>query len=783
MAIVIDNLQIEIQSESTKATSSLMRLIDTLKDLRSVCKGGAGLGSVVKQLERLNRVLNGQDISNSLGNVSRSAKKATENVKNYAVALREASQAQQEMSRNFMTNYTGVNSFNNGIQARIGGSSIPLLGGVSDVIDVEWKEVSSGVSQTGAAVSDLDSELERLNKELPFSKSSIGEVNQGNIDMLKSTLALQSPFGKLTGMFDKFTEGLNRAKSKASELFGALKRIAFYRFLRTILKDIAAGFEEGLTNSYQFSKAMREQENANSQLADSLDRIATKSNTMKNQIGSAISEIVIALEPLVVKLEEIITRFADTLSQVFAALNGDTVYKKALDTAKYWDDSTDAVKKYKQQLLGIDEINNLTSNSGGSSNSADDPTKNFKYSQIDDRFMAVAGIKEKLAKSLSELDGLIAGGSIGLGLLLTLSGANPILGLGMLAFGVYKGVKTIQEDWNSTDTKLSQKIADIEGIVGPATLAIGALLAFSGVKTGLGIGLMLMGGVASAASYAEVHWDTIPSKIKKKINKVGAIVGAASLALGAILTFTGVKPSLGIPMMLSGLAISAELVKLNWDYIEANIRGQSQKVRGLILGGAAVGLAVGALLAFTGHPGLGIAMMLASGGLAIAEITINWDSILQDLKTTWNKIYVWWNNTVINSVQSAVGWIEEQFGFDFNGDGKIGSNGSKLHINPNTNEIHGGSYGKFANGGVPTQGTMFFAGESGPEYVGNIGGATGVMNSDQMQDVLYGATYAAVSKALAENSGGFVISPDPDGIFNVVRKKQNEYNRRTGLAY
>lgn len=45
----------------------------------------------------------------------------------------------------------------------------------------------------------------------------------------------------------------------------------------------------------------------------------------------------------------------------------------------------------------------------------------------------------------------------------------------------------------------------------------------------------------------------------------------------------------------------------------------------------------------------------------------------------------------------------------------------------------------FANGGFPQQGTMFIAGEAGAEFVGNIGGRTGVYNTDQMAGALASA--------------------------------------------
>lgn len=69
-----------------------------------------------------------------------------------------------------------------------------------------------------------------------------------------------------------------------------------------------------------------------------------------------------------------------------------------------------------------------------------------------------------------------------------------------------------------------------------------------------------------------------------------------------------------------------------------------------------------------------------------------------------------------------------------------------------------------ANGGYPTVGSMFIAGEAGAEFVGNIGGRTGVVNTDQMAasvaagnaqvvSVLLQVVDAIVSKDVSVNIG------------------------------
>lgn len=60
---------------------------------------------------------------------------------------------------------------------------------------------------------------------------------------------------------------------------------------------------------------------------------------------------------------------------------------------------------------------------------------------------------------------------------------------------------------------------------------------------------------------------------------------------------------------------------------------------------------------------------------------------------------------------------------------------------------------QFAAGGFPNHGTVFAAGESGPEVVGHIGGRTEVLNASQLAATMYSAVVSAM--AVSGASGGY----------------------------
>lgn len=90
---------------------------------------------------------------------------------------------------------------------------------------------------------------------------------------------------------------------------------------------------------------------------------------------------------------------------------------------------------------------------------------------------------------------------------------------------------------------------------------------------------------------------------------------------------------------------------------------------------------------------------------------------------------------------------------------------------------------RYAAGGVPNVGQLFWANEAGPELVGTLGGHTAVMNNDQIVASVSDGVAKAVAAVLGSNKGGnqpIQITLDGKVIFDSTREYANDYFRRTG---
>lgn len=173
-------------------------------------------------------------------------------------------------------------------------------------------------------------------------------------------------------------ESAKKGTAGISSFWQALKRVAFYRFVRTVLKEIGNAFKEGAQNLYQWSAANP----GLSDFAKNMNRIATSVLYLKNSLGAMLQPIVRILAPIIDGVIDGIVKVINLINQLFSALSGATTYTVAKKVATTWADTgktaASSAKKaaddIKRTILGFDEINKLekqntsTSSSGIGSN-------------------------------------------------------------------------------------------------------------------------------------------------------------------------------------------------------------------------------------------------------------------------------------------------------------------------------------------------------------------------------------------------------------------------------
>ena len=256
--------------------------------------------------------------------------------------------------------------------------------------------------------------------------------------------------------------------------------------------------------------------------------------------------------------------------------------------------------------------------------------------------------------TITKIGAVVSAASLSVGAILAFTGINLPLGIALMAAGAISMGTAIALNTNKLSDEVKGVIAIISGAVSVALLAVGAILAFTGVNIPLGIALM--GGGALVMGTAIIpRWNELSDSVKNTLSIIMAAVGGAALAIGAILAFTGVGIPLGIGLMLVGAASLGTSIALNWNAIVDALRGPVGLVTGIISGAL---LALGAILLFTGVGiPLGIGLMLAGAAGLGTVVALNWNYLTDKVREVWNGIVAicsqiggWFNDNVITPV-------------------------------------------------------------------------------------------------------------------------------------
>ena len=298
------------------------------------------------------------------------------------------------------------------------------------------------------------------------------------------------------------------------------------------------------------------------------------------------------------------------------------------------DDAAGAAKKLKQYTAGFDELNVFAPNTGSGSGAGaggaggfdfDLPTYDFLGDAVQTR---IDEIQKMIENTLAEITTIVSGFMLAVGAILVVTGANIPLGVGLMAAGAVGLAATVGLNWTAMSSELASTLALITGVVGGFLLALGAIMAFSGANLPLGIALMALGG-ASLVSAAVINWHNNDRHLTDALTTLTGVLAGASLAVGAMLAFTGVATGLGIALMAVGAVTLVSAAALNWNSIPDALASPLSRV-GLLVSGAT--LALGAILAFSGCMPLGIALMAIGATSLVSVMALNWNGLSDEIQ-------------------------------------------------------------------------------------------------------------------------------------------------------
>ena len=619
--------------------------------------------------------------------------------------------------------------------------------------------------------------------------------------------------------------------------------------------------------------------------ANQLRVLKAETNMAAREIGNLFIPALNAILPYAIAAAKVIGYLATSIASIFGTKDEsvekatESVVESTASMASNLEESQKEAKKLKSYMLGIDELNVINPNTDDAADGSafafplpDYQTIDPKTGELRDKFLdgivetKVASITESMKewlgiteeiKSWTDLlstnfgNILVAVGLIGVGitawkigalvtdvdrmakLMATLSKSMSLLGIALKAMGVAAVIAaaTAGAAWliKSTDDTLTK----IGALVSAASLGVGAILAFTGVNIPLGIALMAVGAVAMGSAIA-MNINGLSDEIKGVIATITSVVSVALLAVGAVLAFTGVNVPLGIALMAGGALTLATTVVPNWNYLVDALRSPIGLITSIVSGAL---LATGIILLISGV-GIPIGLaLLAAGAVGLVTVAaVNWNTTVDVVKTVFSSIlaivsgallvigvllllsgggiglglaliaaglagsFVAWKlddnpvtrfvkkmaNGIISIMNGVIEAVNEMFHIQFDGP-KIGdvqvipAFDCRLLNIPKIPLMAEGAYD------IPS-GQLFVAREAGAEMVGSIGRRTAVANNDQIVAGIAGGVASAneeqntllreqnsLLRAILEKDSGVYL--DGKHLTNSVEKYQRERGR------
>lgn len=567
-------------------------------------------------------------------------------------------------------------------------------------------------------------EVENLQITLETASGNLSSQLKG---IQKSLSKLSSQSNKTRGTLKKLKDVFKESTDTTRKFMKSIGRVAFYRAIRSALRFITDAFKDGLKNAYQFSKGI------SGDLANALDGLASKSLQMKNQLGSAFGGLLQAIQPILIQIINLVTQAANAIAAFFGALNGGT-YLKAKETASAWDTATGAAQKYKNTILGFDELNRLDDQSGGGGGGVD-ASSMFELAEAPDWAKKAAEILTEIKFNIKDVYGEWGNLNTGrikdiiLSNLPTIAGCTIIGGMvggvrgaivGLIAGLALTFLGSVDVDGKIGYPGLIEKIKSFVLPVAGAILGW-KLGGFGGALIGLTIGTMIQLAFANEVTTSGgFSWGNFWNVLYNSgvLPIAGAIIGwkltnsvfgtAIGLTLGTIISFF-VRDFGGMQGRLDAMEIAESICK-------NVLPSAAGAIVGFALGGVAgaiIGLTIGVMLSFVVR-------------------SVDWSAVERAIPQ---------------------GTYHESFAVNAS---------------------------KYASGGYPQRGDLFIAGEAGAEIVSSNGGQTQVSNTDQIaasvsvgNGVVVQAIYDlmnSVNKSIAEKDTNPVVTIGDRDVYRAYQR-------------
>lgn len=338
MADDAPTLELRIQDNSEKAVQGIKSLASSLLELQKKASQELGLDKVVQQLDTFNQKLQAT-FSNE----------AVDKINKVADAIEKLASVREVKIPEI--------SVGKAVQEAVSGASL-MPEDMGQAVAVQ------GVTEAADQMRDYTRTVEEAKAEASQLEENVADVDTKMEDQARSAINASDAVKEHAMSLKDLAGAAKKTISPLDKVIKSFNRILFYRVIRSVLKEIAKGFSEGIKNVRAYSKA----------ISGSFDKAMTGAENslfkLKNSLGAALAPALEAIIPHVQNLVSWFITLINYVNQFIALITGKSQWTRAIDASaasfeKTKKSAAGAAKEVKNLLAGFDELNIIQRESGG----------------------------------------------------------------------------------------------------------------------------------------------------------------------------------------------------------------------------------------------------------------------------------------------------------------------------------------------------------------------------------------------------------------------------------
>lgn len=375
-------------SRTANALAKLSNSINRIKT-EKFAQFNDGMSSVLENIKKFKSVGELSGLFSGLGSLSSAIGKADPSkFADFAWGLQIINAQLQDLDKVDAQKLSDLAQVARGLQTTVssrGGKAIATVeekggerSGTGEAVSADTQRIMEEIGAmklNAKATQELESTKIRLIPTMAQLASVVSTVKEAFSKVGSVVGSVGKRFSSIWGTALKTATGMSLmgraiggAAGKLRALGSDILRIAKYRLIRSVIREITQGFSEGIKHAYQFAQA------TGNAFAGSMDRLSTASLYLKNSLGALAMPLVNLVAPAIDYVVDKFVDFINIINQAIAALTGASTWTKAIRYPKTFGDNmtdaagnaTKAAKEIKATILGIDEINPLNGANGGS---------------------------------------------------------------------------------------------------------------------------------------------------------------------------------------------------------------------------------------------------------------------------------------------------------------------------------------------------------------------------------------------------------------------------------